>query len=156
MLIVQFVGIPCTFLFGTLAGRLGAKRGVFVGLLVYVVVSILGYYMRTAMHFYILAGLVGVVQGGTQALSRSLFASLIPPHKSGEFFGFYSVFERFASIFGPLLFNVTIALTGLSRNAILSVIVFFILGALLLARVNVDAGRSAADEAERLAVGEAS
>lgn len=149
ILIVQFVGIPFTFLFGALAGRIGAKRGIFAGLAVYVVVSILGYFMRTALHFYLLAGLVGMVQGGVQALSRSLFTSLIPVHKSGEFFGFYSVFEKFASIFGPLLFNVTIALTGSSRNAILSVMAFFIVGALVLATVRVDEGRRAAQEAER-------
>jgi UMF1 family MFS transporter len=89
-----------------------------------------------------------MVQGGTQALSRSLFATLIPAHKSGEFFGFYSVFEKFSSIFGPLLFTVTIALTGSSRNAILSVIAFFAIGAVLLAFVNVEAGQRAARDAE--------
>jgi UMF1 family MFS transporter len=90
-----------------------------------------------------LAALVGVVQGGTQALSRSIFATLIPVHKSGEFFGFWSVFEKFAGIFGPLLFAGTIALTGSSRNAILSIIVFFAVGAAILARVDVEEGRRA-------------
>ena len=75
-------------------------------------ISILGYYMTTATHFYILAGLVGMVQGGTQALSRCLFASMIPQHKSGEFFGFFSIFEKFAGIFGPLIFAGTIAVDG--------------------------------------------
>lgn len=153
ILIVQFVGIPFTFLFGAIAGRIGAKRGIFLGLGVYVVVSVLGFFMRTALHFYLLAALVGMVQGGTQALSRSLFTSLIPAHKSGEFFGFYSVFEKFASIFGPLLFNVTIALTGSSRNAILSVMTFFIVGGLLLLRVNVREGQRIAAAAELAAVG---
>ncbi|HET9452655.1 MAG TPA: MFS transporter, partial [Gemmatimonadaceae bacterium] len=101
----------------------------------------LGFFMRTATHFYVLALLVGMVQGGTQALSRSLFASMIPPHKSGEFFGFYSIFEKFAGIFGPLLFYLTIELTGSSRNAILSVILFFAVGALLLWKVDVEEGR---------------
>ena len=149
ILLVQFVGIPCTFLFGTVAGRIGAKRAVFLGLLAYTVISILGYYMTTATHFYILAGLVGVVQGGTQALSRSLFASMIPQHKSGEFFGFFSIFEKFAGIFGPLIFAGTIAVTGSSRNAILSVIGFFAVGAVLLALVNVEEGQRAAREVER-------
>ena len=120
ILLVQFVGIPCSFLFGMLAGRIGAKRALFLGLLAYTAISVLGYYMKTATHFYVLAGLVGMVQGGTQALSRSLFASMIPQHKSGEFFGFFSVFEKFAGIFGPLIFAGTIAATGSSRNAILS------------------------------------
>ena len=155
ILIVQFVGVPFAFLFGMLAGRIGAKRAVFLGLFAYVVITIVGYFMKTATHFFILAGLVGVVQGGTQALSRSLFASMIPRHKSGEFFGFYSVFEKFAGIFGPLLFAVTIALTGSSRNAILSVIVFFVVGMLVLLLVDVDEGqrvaRAADAETERVA-----
>jgi UMF1 family MFS transporter len=148
VLLVQFVGVPCAFLFGLLAARIGAKRSVFVGLLAYTVISIIGYYMTTAAHFFVLAGLVGVVQGGTQALSRSLFATLIPAHKSGEFFGFYSVFEKFSSIFGPLLFSLTIAATGSSRNAILSVIAFFAVGAMLLAFVDVERGQKAARDAE--------
>lgn len=149
ILIVQFVGIPFAFLFGMLADRIGAKRSVFLGLLAYTAISVIGYYMKTARDFYFLAFLVGMVQGGTQALSRSLFASLIPAHKSGEFFGFYSVFEKFASIFGPLLFSITIATTGSSRNAILGVIIFFAVGAVILARVNVEEGRQMARDAER-------
>jgi UMF1 family MFS transporter len=148
ILLVQFVGIPCTFLFGTVAGRIGAKRSLFLGLLAYTVISILGYYMTNATHFYILAGLVGLVQGGTQALSRSLFASMIPQHKSGEFFGFFSVFEKFAGIFGPLIYAGTIAATGSSRNAILSVIGFFAVGAALLALVNVEEGQQVARKVE--------
>jgi UMF1 family MFS transporter len=148
VLLVQFVGVPFAFLFGALAGRIGAKRAIFLGLLAYAVISIIGYFMQTATHFFILAGLVGMVQGGTQALSRSLFATLIPAHKSGEFFGFYSVFEKFSSILGPLLFAITIERTGSSRNAILSVILFFIVGAAILSRVNVAEGQKAARDAE--------
>ena len=148
ILLVQFVGVPFAFLFGTLAARIGTKRAIFLGLFVYAGISVLGYFMRTATHFVILAILVATVQGGTQALSRSLFASLIPTYKSGEFFGFYSVFEKFASIFGPLLFAVTIAFTASSRNAILSVILFFIVGAALLARVQVAEGQRAARAAD--------
>ncbi len=149
ILVVQFVGIPFTFLFGALAGRIGAKRAVFLGLLAYTCISIVGYFMRTTVHFVILAGLTGMVQGGTQALSRSLFATLIPAHKSGEFFGFYSVFEKFANVFGPLVFAATISLTGSSRNAILSVILFFAVGAWLLSKVDVEKGREAARAAEK-------
>ena len=152
ILLVQFVGIPCSFLFGMLAGRIGAKRAIFLGLLAYTVISVLGYFMKTAAHFFVLAGLVGMVQGGTQALSRSLFASMIPQHKSGEFFGFFSVFEKFAGIFGPLIFAGTIAATGSSRNAILSVILFFAVGAWLLARVDVADGQRIARAADRAAV----
>jgi len=149
VLLVQFVGVPFAFLFGSLAGRIGAKSAVFLGLLAYAGISIIGYFMKTATHFFILATLVGMVQGGTQALSRSLFATLIPAHKSGEFFGFYSVFEKFSSIFGPLLFAVTIERTGSSRAAILSVIVFFAVGAAVLSLVRVEEGQRIAREAER-------
>lgn len=147
-LLVQFVGIPFTFAFGALAGRIGTKRSIFLGLSIYAVISIFGYFMRTATHFYILALLVGTVQGGTQALSRSLFATIIPPYKSGEFFGFFSVFSRFAGIFGSILFYLIIARTHTMRPAILAVIGFFIVGALLLYFVDVDEGKRTAREAE--------
>lgn len=149
ILIVQFAGMPFSFLYGQLAARIGAKRAVFLGLLAYAGISVIGYFMKSARDFYILAFLVSMVQGGTQALSRSLFASMIPAHKSGEFFGFYSVFEKFASVFGPLLFAIAIEQTGSSRSAILGVIAFFAIGALILSRVDVVEGRRLAQEAER-------
>jgi len=149
ILIVQFVGIPFAFLFGMLADRIGTKRSIFLGLAAYTGISIIGYFMKSARDFYILAFLVGMVQGGTQALSRSLFATLIPAHKSGEYFGFFSVFEKFSSVFGPLLFSITIATTGKSRLAVLGVIFFFIVGGAILTRVNVAEGRKMARDAER-------
>lgn len=149
VLIVQFVGVPFAFLFGMLAGKLGTRRAIFVGLSVYLVISVLGYFMQTATHFFILAGLVGMVQGGTQGLSRALFASMIPPHKSGEFFGFFGAFERFAGMFGTLFFALVIEMTGASRYAILSVILFFVVGGAVLAFVDVEGGRRIAREAER-------
>ncbi|HET7583980.1 MAG TPA: MFS transporter [Gemmatimonadaceae bacterium] len=143
ILLVQFVGIPFAFLFGRLARRIGAKRSIFVGLAMYVLISVVGYFMRTATHFFILAFLVGTVQGGTQALSRSLFASMIPRADSGEFFGFFAVCDKFAGIFGPLLYGETVLHTGSSRSGILSVIAFFLVGAAVLAFVDVDAGQAA-------------
>ena len=148
LLMTQFIGVPFAFLFGMAAGRIGAKPAVFVGLLVYAVITVLGYYMTTATHFFILAMLVGMVQGGTQALSRSLFASMIPRHKSSEFFAFFGVFERYAGILGPAIFAYVVQTTGTSRNAILSVIVFFVVGAFTLTFVNVNEGRAAARAAE--------
>ena len=147
-ILVQFLGVPFAFAFGALASRIGAKRSIFLGLIVYAGISVFGYFLRTAVHFWMLSVLVAMVQGGTQALSRSLFARMIPRHKSGEFFGFYSVFEKFAGIFGPLLFSLAISLTGTSRAAILSVIAFFAAGAALLAKVNVEEGVRAAREAD--------
>jgi UMF1 family MFS transporter len=141
---VQFVGIPFAFAFGWLAGRIGAKTSIFIALLVYVVISIVGYFMTSAWQFFLLSFLVATVQGGSQALSRSLFASMIPPRKSSEFFGFFGVFEKFAGIVGPALFAITVRATGSSRNAILSVIAFFVIGALLLWKVDVEEGKRVA------------
>ena len=107
-MLVQFVGVPFSFLFGALAGRIGAKPAIFLALVVYTGISVLGYFMTTAWQFFVLAFLVGTVQGGSQALSRSLFARMIPQHKSSEFFGFFSVFEKFAGIFGPALFAASV------------------------------------------------
>lgn len=148
ILIVQFVGIPCAFAFGTLAGRLGAKRSIILGLLVYTGICIYAYGISSAREFYILAILVGTVQGGTQALSRSLFASMVPKHKSGEFFGFYSVFEKFGGILGPLVFSIAIGQTGSSRVAILWVIAFFVVGGALLMLVNPEEGENMAKAAD--------
>ncbi len=141
ILIVQFVGIPCSFAFGALAGKLGVKASIMLGLVVYTLICVVGYFMKTDRDFLILAVLVGTVQGGTQALSRSLFASLIPRSKSGEFFGFFAVVEKFAGIFGPLVFAVVNVLSGSSRGAILAVIGFFVVGGALLALVDVEEGQ---------------
>lgn len=148
ILMVQFVGVPCAFLFGALARRAGAKRSVLLGLAVYGVATLVAWRMTSATEFWVLAVLVALVQGGTQALSRSLFASLVPRHKSGEFFGLFAVFEKFAGILGPLLFALSAEVFGSSRSAILSVLSFFVLGAALLLLVDVEAGRRAARAAE--------
>jgi len=146
ILLVQFVGLPCSFLFGSLAEWIGTKAAIFLALAVYGAVSLVAYYMQTAWHFYILALLIGTVLGGSQALSRSLFASMLPPTRSAEFFAFFAVCEKFASIFGPAIFAGTIMLTGSSRKAILIILVFFIVGGWLLARVDVAAGQRIARE----------
>jgi MFS transporter, UMF1 family len=148
LLLTQFIGVPFGFLYGYVAQKIGAKRALFTGLMVYAAVTVLSYFMRTAAHFFLLAILVGMVQGGTQALSRSLFASMIPKHKSSEFFAFFGVFERYAGILGPALFAWVVSQSGTSRNAILSIVAFFVLGAVVLVFVDVDEGRRAALEAE--------
>ncbi|MCP3959852.1 MAG: MFS transporter [bacterium] len=148
ILLVQFVGIPCAFLFGYLAGKFGAKRSILFALGVFTVVCVVAFNLETTREWYIIAVMVGAVQGGAQALSRSLFASLIPKHKAAEFFGFFSVFEKFAGIFGPLIFGWMIVLTGSTRGAILSVIAFFVVGGAILASVKVEEGRREAREME--------
>lgn len=151
LLIVQFVGIPASFGFGHAAVRIGARRAIFIGLAAYTTVSVLGYFMTAALHFYVLAGLVGLIQGGVQALSRSLFASLIPRHRSSALFGLFAVFEKFAGIFGPAMFWLANMAFGSSRPAILAVMAFFLGGGALLARVDVEPGQRAARAAEQAA-----
>lgn len=142
--VVQFVGVPFSFAFGALADRIGAKPSIYLALAVYIVSSILGYFMTTAWQFFVLAFLVGMVQGASQALSRSLFARMIPKEKSSEYFGFFSVFEKFAGIAGPAMFAASVTLFGSSRAAVLSVIIFFIAGGLVLTRVDVAEGEAQA------------
>ena len=148
LLLTQFIGVPAAFGFGALASRTGPKPAIFLGLGVYAIISGLGYYMKTSTHFFALAVLVGLVQGGTQALSRSLFASMIPRQKSSEFFAFFGVFERYAGVLGPAVFALVVSQTGSGRSAILAVLAFFVIGGVLLTRVDVEAGRSAARSAE--------
>jgi UMF1 family MFS transporter len=135
-------------LFGRLAAHIGAKQAIFLSLIVYVAITTLGYFMTSAWHFYVLAILVGTVQGGSQALSRSLFAAMIPKAKSSEFFGFFSVSDKFAGILGPLVFAIAIKGFGSIHSAILSVILFFIVGAWLLTKVDVEEGQRVARLAE--------
>jgi MFS transporter, UMF1 family len=148
--LVQFVGVPFSFLFGAMAGRIGAKNAIFISVAVYTVTATIGYFLTTEWQFFALAFLVGTVQGGSQALSRSLFARMIPKHKSSEYFGFFSVFEKFSGIAGPAVFAASVSLFGNSRAAVLSVILFFILGAIVLTRVNVAEGEAQAAAATRL------
>ncbi len=149
LLVVQFVGIPFAFAFGALADRIGTRNGIYIALAVYTVIACLGYFLREAWQFVALGVLVATVQGGVQALSRSLFASLIPSGRSSEFFGFYSVSSKFAGLIGPLLFGVVTTLTGGSRLSIVSLIVLFVVGGFLLSRVDVEEGRRQARAEDR-------
>ncbi|HQE92701.1 MAG TPA: MFS transporter [Anaerolineae bacterium] len=136
LLVTQFVGIPFSLLFGKFSHKLGTKRSIMVGLGWYAVLMVGGFFMSQPWHFWALAFGVGMVQGGTQALSRSLFGVMAPKARSAEFFGFYDVSSRFAGIAGPLLFSIIGQWMGSSRLSIISLIVFFIVGIILLSRVN--------------------
>jgi UMF1 family MFS transporter len=144
-LVVQIVAFAGALAFGWLAGRIGVKRAILLSLILWTGVSVLGYYLPTGqfLPFVGLAASVGLVLGGTQALSRSLYGSMIPEEASAEFYGFYSVFSKFASIWGPLVFALVNDVSGSSRNAILSLIGFFAVGFLLLARVDITEARRA-------------
>ncbi len=147
-LVVQAVAFVGALGFGWLSTRIGAKEAVMVSLVVWTGVSVLAYFLPAGafLPFLGLAASVGLVLGGTQALSRSLYGSMIPEEASAEFYGFYSVFSKFASIWGPLLFGLVNDLTGSSRNAILSLIFFFAMGFVLLGRVDIARARQAKDQ----------
>jgi UMF1 family MFS transporter len=146
IVVVDLVGMPFAFLFGALTERIGAKRAILGGLGVYIVAAILAYYTRTTAQFFALALLIATVQGGTQALTRSLYASLVPAERSAELFGFLAMAGKFTGMIGPALFAAVVTITGSSRSAILSVVVFFAAGAALLAAVDVEEGRAAAQD----------
>ena len=147
ILTVQFLGIPFTILFGKLAQKITAKRAIYLGLIVYTLIAIGGYFMTSALHFWLLAIGVGMVQGGTQALSRSLFSQMTPKSKSAEFFGFFDISQKFSGIVGPAIFGLIAYLAGSSRPSIFALIVFFIGGMFLLEKVRLPEGIAAAKEA---------
>ncbi len=146
LLMVQFVGIPFSFAFGWLAKRMGTKKSIYLALAMYTVISVFGYFLRDAWQFWTLGFMVGTVQGGAQALSRSLYGAMTPKAKSAEFFGFYGMSSKFAGIAGPLLFAVVGQLAGSSRLSIVSIVIFFAVGGLLLSRVDEDEGIRIAKE----------
>jgi len=132
VLVVQFIGVPAALGAGRLGERIGPRKGIFIGLAVYVAVSVYAAFMTSAAQFYLVAAMVGLVQGGVQLLSRSYYARLVPRERAGEFFGFYNMLGEFAAIIGPLLVGTVSYLSGNPRISILSVIVLFAAGAYLL------------------------
>jgi UMF1 family MFS transporter len=135
LLITQFVGFPASLLFGRLGERVGARTGILVGIAVYAAVTVWGYRMHAVWEFYVLAGTVGLVQGGVQSLSRSYYARLIPRDRPAQFFGFYNMLGRFAAVLGPVIMGGVSYATGNPRLSILAIIVLFVAGAALLLRV---------------------
>jgi len=151
LLMVQFVGIPFSFAFGWLAKKIGTKSSIYLSLGVYTLISIGGYFMSTPVHFWMLGFAVALVQGGSQALSRSLYGRMVPKAQSAEFFSFYSVSGKFAGIFGPLVFGLVSQMMGNSRLGIISLVIFFIAGGLLLTRVDEEEGIRVARQTDALA-----
>lgn len=135
ILIVQFVSFPAAIAFGWIGERFGTRHGIYLGLAVYVFVTCWALFMKTERDFYLMAAVVGLVQGGVQSLSRSYFARLIPQESAGQFFGFYNMLGKFAAVLGPLVVGVTAALTGNPRLALFMLVFFFVGGAVLLSRV---------------------
>ena len=136
LLLVQVVAICGALIFSRLANRIGAKRSVMFALVLWSGVVTYGYFIHTAKEFFVLGMVVGLVLGGTQALSRSFYGAMIPEQASAEFYGFYSVFSKFSSIWGPVTFSVIEQITGSARLAIISLMIFFIVGLILLGFVD--------------------
>ena len=144
LLLVQFVAAPFAILFGKLPARIGIKNSIYLSLVIYTLVALVGYFMSKEWHFLLLGFGVATVQGGSQALSRSLVGKLMPKSKSAEFYGFYSVSEKFNTVIGPAVFSLINQLTGNSRLAIVSLIVYFLAGIALLTKVNIEHGAQVA------------
>ncbi len=146
LLMVQFIAFPSAIIYNWFAQKIGTKNAVFFAIGGYALATFLGYYMTERLHFFGLAALIGIFQGGIQALSRSLYARLVPENMEAEFFGFYNMLGKFASVIGPLLMGWITLTTGSVRFGILSILVLFILGALLLRKVDFEKGEKIAME----------
>lgn len=143
-LMIQFVAMPGTLLFGRLAEMYGAKRSLYIALALFIVVTIYAYFMNSSFEFWLLGFVIAIILGGSQAVSRSFFSTLIPRGKHAEFFGFYAISAKFASVFGPLIFALIIDLTGSARLSILALAIFFIIGIILLTQVKTEMNKTSA------------
>jgi hypothetical protein len=151
LIATELIGLVFAFLLGPvlfkgIAERMDTKRAIMLALSAYVIIAVWGFFLNSVIEFWFLAWMVAVVQGGSQALSRSLYAAMSPTALSGEFFGFFSIMSKFASFLSPLVFVVAIAIWGSSRPAVLALVAFFGIGMYLLTRVNVDEGKRVARE----------
>jgi MFS transporter, UMF1 family len=148
LLMVQFVAFPFAYLFGWLAKKIGTKNSIFLSLFIYTLIAIGGFFMQTELHFWILGFCVATVQGGSQALSRSLIGRMMPRSQSAEFYSFFGVSEKIAGVAGPLVFGLASQFLGGGRIGIVSLIIFFILGAAMLTQVNEREGERMAQAEE--------
>ena len=146
LLIVQFVAFPAALIYNWIASRIGTKRAIEIAIMAYCFITLLGYFMQTEQHFFVLAILVGLFQGGIQALSRSLYTRLIPAEKAAEFFGFFNMLGKFAAVLGPMLMGSVTLLTGNARLGILSILILFAIGWYLLRKVDISEGERMARE----------
>jgi len=144
ILLTNFIGFPAALMFGWLGRRIGAQRGLYIAIFVYILVTTFAVFLRTAAEFYLLAIAIGLVQGGVQSLSRSLYARLIPARQRSEYFGFYNMLGKFSAIVGPVMAGMVALLAGSQRLAILSIVILFIGGLALLTRVTPHEGSSTA------------
>jgi UMF1 family MFS transporter len=146
ILMVQFIAFPATMLYYKLATKTGVKTSIYIGIVGYGVITCLGFFMNQVWHFYALAALVGLFQGGIQALSRSLYSRIIPTDKAAEFYGFYNMLGKFAAVLGPALLGIVTLVSNNVRYGILSIIILFIFGGYFLSKVDIELGEKIANE----------
>jgi UMF1 family MFS transporter len=146
LLMVQFVAFPAALVYSWFASKIGLKRAIMMGIVGYGVITFLGFLMTKEIHFYALAVMIGLFQGGIQALSRSLYTRIIPKEKSAEFFGFYNMLGKFAAVIGPMMMGTIALWTGNIRIGILSILILFILGGYFLTKVNIEEGEKLAKD----------
>ena len=140
LIMVQLIGFPAGLLFNWFSSIITPKKAVLVAIFFYTIATSSAYFMNSKLHFYILAGIIGLFQGGIQAISRSLFARLVPKGKEGEFFGFYNMLGKFSAVVGPVLLGTVTLITGNARMGLFALVILFIGGGLLLIRVDFDEG----------------
>lgn len=143
LLVVQFVAFPSALLYNLFGSRIGVKRALLIAIGAYSLIAILGSFMQTTLHFYLLAMAIGLFQGGIQALSRSFYSRLIPEEQAAEFYGFFNMLGKFAAVLGPFLMGSVTLLTGSNRIGILSIVILFIAGGILLVKVDEQEGAKA-------------
>jgi len=146
LIMVQFIGFPAALVFNWFSSKISPKNAILVAIFFYSIGTSLAYFMTSKIHFFMLAGMIGLFQGGIQAISRSLFARLVPKGKEGEFFGFFNMLGKFSAVMGPILLGSITLLTGSVRIALLSIVVLFVLGALMLYRVDFVEGEKLAKQ----------
>lgn len=146
LLITQFVAFPATLLFNMMGRKIGIKRALYVAIISYCFITLAGLFMQSEVHFYILAVCIGMFQGGVQSASRSYFTRLIPKDKAGEYFGFYNILGKGNAIIGPALLALITRLTGNVRLGMVSVLLVFIVGFLLLLKVDTEEGKKLAEK----------
>jgi len=146
LLMVQFVAFPAALVYSWFASKIGLKRAIMIGIVGYGVITFLGFLMTKEIHFYALAVMIGLFQGGIQALSRSLYTRIIPKEKSAEFFGFYNMLGKFAAVIGPMMMGTIALWTGNIRIGILSILILFVLGGYFLTKVNIEEGEKLAKD----------
>ncbi|OKY75367.1 MAG: MFS transporter [Desulfobulbaceae bacterium DB1] len=149
LLITQFIGFPAALIFGRLGEKIGTKQAILAGICVYLLVTIWAMFMKSVSQFYLMAAAIGLVQGGVQSLSRSLYSRIIPPDRSAEFFGFYNMLGKFAAVIGPLLMGVISLATGSPRLSLLAVILLFVIGGAILCLVDEKEGIRLARQLEK-------